>query len=61
MSEGEDHADRAASHYYGSVRGVRQLLGAAGAKGALAAADPVADQRLRDPDPSIGRARPIAV
>jgi hypothetical protein len=40
---------------------VRQLLGAAGAKGALAAADPVADQRLRDPDPSIGRALAIAV
>ena len=61
MSEGEDHPDHAASHYYGSVRGVPQLLRAAGAKVALAPADPVADRRLRDPDPSIGRARPIAV
>jgi len=52
-------ADHAASNYYGSVRGVAQLLGAGGAKGALAAADPVADQRLRDPDPSIGRAQAL--
>ncbi len=54
-------ADHDAGHYYGSVRGLRQLLGAAGSKGALAAADPLADARLRDPDPSIGRARGIEV
>jgi hypothetical protein len=54
-------ADHDASNYYGSTRGLTQLLGSGGTKGALAAADPVADARLRDPDPTIGRARGIEV
>ncbi|MDP2305663.1 MAG: hypothetical protein Q8P18_06520 [Pseudomonadota bacterium] len=54
-------ADHAAGHYYGSVRGLSQLLGAAGSTGALARSDALADARLRDPDPTIGRARGIEV
>lgn len=54
----EDH-DR--SHYYGSVRGIGQLLGSDGQIGALRRADPVADARIRDPDPRIGRPRGLGV
>jgi hypothetical protein len=52
-------ADHASGDYYGSRRGLAQLLGADGARGALAAADAVADARLRSADPSVGRARPL--
>jgi len=56
-----DDTDHDASNYYGSRRGLARLLGTANAPGALHAADPVAAARLRDPDPTIGRARPLAV
>lgn len=52
-------ADHAAHDYYGSRRGLAQLLGENGKPGAIATADPLADARLRAPDPSIGRARPL--
>jgi hypothetical protein len=54
-------ADHAADNYYGSLRGLRQLLGGSDQPGALTAADPVAAARLRAADPAIGRARPLAV
>ncbi len=54
-------ADHDASNYYGSRRGLAQLLGTDGSKGALASADPVAAARLRDPDPTIGRARGLSL
>lgn len=54
-------ADHDASNYYGSQRGLTQLLGTGSTRGAVAAADPLADARLRDPDPTIGRARGIEV
>ncbi|MFN7146204.1 MAG: hypothetical protein ACK4YP_20700, partial [Myxococcota bacterium] len=50
-------ADHDASNYYGSRRGLTQLLGTPGKPGALFAADPLADARMREPDPTIGRAR----
>jgi hypothetical protein len=53
--------DHDAGNYYGSLRGLGQLLGGVGTSGSLAAADPVADARLREADPAIGRARPLAV
>lgn len=43
-------ADHAASNYYGSARGVRQLLAA------LASADPVAWDAMQRRDPKVGRA-----
>jgi hypothetical protein len=46
----EDHN---ASNYYGSRRGVRHFLDS------LSKTDPVAFEKLRNPDSSIGRARPI--
>jgi hypothetical protein len=46
----EDHQR---SNYYGSERGLRQLLAA------LAASDPVSLERLSSPDPEIGRAGPV--
>ena len=56
----EDHD---ASNYYGSRRGIRQLIGKgeADTTGDLARADPAAFARLSDPDPTIGRALPLAV
>lgn len=54
----EDHD---ASNYYGSVRGVDQLIGAGGAGGDLARADPVAFERLKSGDPKVGRASGIAL
>ncbi|MDP2314780.1 MAG: hypothetical protein Q8P41_17885 [Pseudomonadota bacterium] len=52
-------ADHDASNYYGSVRGLSQLLGTAATKGALASADPLADAQIRASDPTIGRARAL--
>lgn len=46
-------ADHDASHYYGSRRGLRQLLAA------LEAADPVAHALLAGDDPAVGRAAPL--
>lgn len=54
-------ADHQASNYYGSVRGLRQLMGEAGKPGAVEAADPVAFEVLRSEDPLVGRARPLAL
>lgn len=53
-------ADHDAGNYYGSTRGIRQLLGES-APGALAASDPVAAAALADEDPSVGRAQPLVV
>ena len=54
-------ADHDAGNYYGSWRGIRALVGEDGEGGALAAADPVAAATVRDPDPTLGRARPLAL
>lgn len=54
-------ADHDASNYYGSRRGIRQLVGDGTSTGDLGKADPAAHEHLKDPDPSIGRARPLAV
>jgi hypothetical protein len=55
--------DHDASNYYGSRRGVRQLVGTGEgtSTGDLGKADPAALERLKAPDPSIGRALPLAV
>ena len=55
--------DHDASNYYGSRRGLRQLIGAGETanSGDLGRADPAAFERLTDPDPTIGRAKPLAV
>ena len=55
----EDHD---ASNYYGSRRGIRQLIGdAKDGKGDLGRSDPSAFEKLKDPDPMIGRAKPLVV
>jgi hypothetical protein len=56
----EDHD---ASNYYGSRRGVGQLIGTGvtSSSGDLGKADPAAFEKLNDPDPRIGRALPLAV
>jgi hypothetical protein len=52
-------ADHDASNYYGSRRGLAQLVGMAGQAGAIAQADPVAHQKLCSPDPRVGRAHEL--
>jgi hypothetical protein len=52
-------ADHHLSNYYGSQRGLRQLLGDDKTEGALKKSDPVAFARLSSDDPSIGRALPL--
>lgn len=53
----EDHD---ASNYYGSKRGITQLIGDPAAPGgALGKADPVALARLASADPAVGRAREL--
>ena len=56
-------ADHDASNYYGSRRGIRQLVGTGEgtSTGDLGKADPAARARLDEADPSIGRAKPLAV
>lgn len=56
-------ADHDASNYYGSRRGIRQLIGTGEgtSTGDLGKADPAALERLKDPDPSIGRAKPLVI
>ena len=54
----EDHDD---SNYYGSVRGLRQLVGTGSDHGALGRADDLAWSRIASPDPSVGRALPLAL
>lgn len=51
-----NQADHDASNYYGSVRGLKQLLGEGGSGGVLKQSDPVAFTKLQDPDERIGRA-----
>jgi hypothetical protein len=52
--------DHDASNYYGSKRGITQLVGtAASPGGAVAKADRVAFERLASDDPTVGRAREI--
>ncbi|WP_434415747.1 hypothetical protein [Nannocystis pusilla] len=53
----EDHNN---GNYYGSVRGIRELIGTAEAPGgALKQANPEAYEDLAAADPAIGRARPL--
>ncbi|MCB9701334.1 MAG: hypothetical protein H6711_05545 [Myxococcales bacterium] len=52
----EDH-DR--GNYYGSRRGIHELIGAEGAPGKLETSDPVAYAALAADDPSVGRAKPL--
>ncbi|MCY1006927.1 hypothetical protein OV079_15455 [Nannocystis pusilla] len=53
----EDHDN---GNYYGSVRGIRELVGTAEAPGgALKQANPEAYEDLAAADPAIGRARPL--
>ncbi|MEZ4300791.1 MAG: hypothetical protein R3B70_38000 [Polyangiaceae bacterium] len=54
-------ADHDSSNYYGSRRGVRQLIGTGDETGALGKADPAAYERLKSADPAVGRALPLAV
>ncbi len=51
------HADHDASNYYGSLRGVQQLIGRDDQdRGVLEAVDAVARRELDSPDPWVGRA-----
>jgi hypothetical protein len=54
-----NQADHDASNYYGSVRGLRQLLGDDKGEGALKKSDPVAFAKLQDEDDRIGRPQPL--
>lgn len=56
-------ADHDASNYYGSMRGLRQLIGDGTDKnpGDLKRADPVAYTKLTSPDPKVGRALPLVL
>ena len=54
-------ADHDASNYYGSVRGLAQLVGAGADQGELGKADPLAWSRLASADPSIGRAAALTI
>lgn len=54
-------ADHDASNYYGSLRGLRQLVGSGADHGTLGTADDLAWSRLASADPTIGRAVPLAV
>ncbi len=49
-------ADHQASNYYGSKRGIAQLVGDSRSEGALQKADALAWERLRDEGPETGRA-----
>jgi hypothetical protein len=51
-----NNADHDASNYYGSVRGLRQLLGDDKTEGDLKKSDAVAYAKLLSDDPSVGRA-----
>ena len=52
-------ADHHASNYYGSRRGIVQLIGDTKVESALKKADPVAYARLASDDASVGRALPL--
>jgi hypothetical protein len=54
----EDHD---ASNYYGSVRGLRALVGAGADRGALGRADALAWSRIAAADPAVGRAATLAL
>jgi hypothetical protein len=53
--------DHDASNYYGSHRGLKQLVGGATERGDLGRLAPAAWERLASSDPLIGRALPITV
>ena len=53
--------DHAHSNYYGSRRGLEQLLGSASKPGTLAKSDPVAFEKMSTTDPLVGRAREIPI
>jgi len=52
-------ADHDASNYYGSVRGLKQLVGDGRNGGDLQRADPAAYAKLSSADPAVGRALPL--
>ncbi len=54
-------ADHGASNYYGSRRGLLQLLGDDRTEGALKKSDPLAFARLKSDDPTVGRAIPLTL
>lgn len=54
----EDHD---ASNYYGSLRGLKQLIGDGSKPGDLLRADAVAFEKLKSSDAQIGRAMPLAI
>ncbi len=53
--------DHDASNYYGSARGIRQLLGDERSKGDLGKADMVAWTKLHSTDPRVGRAQALSL
>lgn len=53
------NADHDASNYYGSVRGLNQLIGDGRSSGDLQRADPAAYTKLASSDATIGRALPL--
>jgi hypothetical protein len=53
--------DHDASNYYGSVRGLTQLVGTGADRGELGRADAIAWERLASADPAIGRALPLTL
>lgn len=54
-----DDTDHARSNYYGSLRGVKALIGTADKPGAIHAASPVAHDEIVGDDPTVGRPRPL--
>lgn len=57
-----NEADHDASNYYGSLRGLAQLVGdGRGSGGDLQRADPAAYAKLASNDPTVGRALPLTV
>jgi hypothetical protein len=57
-----NEADHDASNYYGSLRGLNQLVGdGRGSGGDLQRADPAAYAKLASTDPTVGRALPLSV
>jgi hypothetical protein len=54
-------ADHKAGNYYGSRRGVIELIGDGVAPGRLQAGDPLAFELLGAEDPMVGRARPLTL
>lgn len=55
-----NQADHDASNYYGSVRGLVQLIGESGQGGDLKKSDPVAFAKLASDDDTVGRSLPLS-